>query len=251
MKKKFEPPMDGLADRMARAKAYPYPLLDTSYVVHPDGFDAIADGEALPDLAGRTPVLASGSNQSPVRLGTKFVDTADETLPVVRSRIQDFDSVYSAHFSSYGSVPSTIQHAPGTAATLFVTWLTPKQLKRMHETEALGRNYDYVRLDGVSVTYADDGHLDSVFAYLSRRGCIVEDGAPIPLARVPAENRRWTAMEQEEIIDAMRRRLQPDTPLDAFIGQHIDDEDIRLARCAALEAEAQAFTYERVEHLLP
>jgi len=251
MKTAYEPPMDGLADRMARAKAYPYPLLDTSYVVHTGGYHTIADGEPLPDLDGRTPVLASGSNQSPLRLGTKFVDVADETLPVLRSRIEDFDSVYSAHFSSYGSVPSTIQHAPGTAAYLFVTWLSPKQLERMHETEALGRNYDYVRLNGVSVSYGDGGHLDKVFAYLSRRGCIVENGEPIPLARVPAKNRRWKVMEQEEVIDAMRRRLQPETPLDTFIGQHIDDEATRLARCDALEAEAVTFNYDRVEHLLP
>lgn len=251
MKKKFEPPMNGLADPLARAKAYPYPLLDCSYVIHADGHHPIADDAPLPDLDGRTPVLASGSNQSPDRLGTKFIDAAEETLPVVRSRIRDFDSVYSAHFSGYGSVPSTIQHTPGTTATLFVTWLTPRQLDRMHETEALGRNYDYVRLDGVSVTYAGGGHLDHVFAYLSRRGCIVEDDQPIPLARVPAEGRRWQAMEQEEVLDAMRRRLSPETPLDTFIVQHIDDEKTRLARCDALQAETQPFAYAQVTHLLP
>ena len=235
--------MNGLADPLARAKAYPYPLLDCSYVIHADGHHPIADDAPLPDLGGRTPVLASGSNQSPDRLGTKFIDAAEETLPVVRSRIRDFDSVYSAHFSGYGSVPSTIQHTPGTTATLFVTWLTPRQLDRMHETEAVGTNYDYGRISSEAVRLSDGRTFSGAGCYIGRRGALALDGEPVALAEIAADGRTFTAEPQLQMLDRVHSAHGTGEAFEPWLAGHVESPDRRKALTDRLALTAEPFDH--------
>ena len=75
---------------LARARGYPYAIPDRSY--HWRGgqvseFDAVKS-------AGRTPVLAVGSNQSPEQLTRKFGHLDDWEIPVQRCSTGSFRCRY-------------------------------------------------------------------------------------------------------------------------------------------------------------
>src|SRR5690606_17003915 len=132
------------------------------------------------DTTGRVPVLAAGSNQSPEQLARKYGHLPEiGAIPAQRGRLHDFDVVYAAHLARYGSVPATFQHAPGTAVTVFVLWLTERQLVRMHETEG---NYCYDHLYDVRVDLDAGGTLWEAFAYSSKVGCLAHAGSCIAIA---------------------------------------------------------------------
>lgn len=229
------------------AKSYPFHIPDGSYVVDQDGWRPIAP-TGTHDTHGRHGVIASGSNASPDHLAAKFNGLGhlmSETIPVIRGVLHDFDTVYSAHISSYGSIPATLHPAPGAMADVFITWLTDAQLNRMHETESVGVNYDYAQLNAISlVTEAGAGFTQS-HAYISKRGCLTKDGNPVPLAATRTEGRHWQAMNQAEVLDYARTVTAPDESCtDRFIRAHIDCATTRAKRTKHLSETAQPFAWE-------
>ena len=124
--------------RLSRARGYPYSIPERSFVYRDRGI-----GDFDPALlAGRTPVLAIGSNQSPQRLVQKFGHDASHVIPVQRARLADFDVVYSAHIASYGAVPAMLQTCAGAAVHVAVTWLDDTQLEIMHASEITAANVE-------------------------------------------------------------------------------------------------------------
>lgn len=230
------------ADPLYRATAYPYAIPETSYVLV-DGRHEALRAARLPDLAGRRPVLACGSNQAPAQLAYKYRDGNWGPIPVIRAWLRDFDAVYSSHFSSYGAIPATLQHAPGARLSLFITWLTPDQEARMHETEMGNENYVFGRLDGIDLAMDGGGVFDHAFVYLSRRGALILDGAPVALAAIPAEGRIWPEMDQQAVQTRARDHISPGYPLHAFIRETVSHADIRRRRDKALQPRAQPFAY--------
>ncbi len=229
------------AHPLERAKTYPYRIPDNSYLLVGGSCQELPRGTPLPDLSGRRPVLACGSNQSPDQLARKFAGWDGDAILVTRAWLEGFDVVYSAHFSSYGAIPATLQRSPGTTVGLSVTWLTPIQLRRMHETEAVGMNYDFGHLEDIALTLVDGDMLDGAFAYVSRRGCLTADGAPIALAAMEAVGRSWPSLNQEQVQARARDQLAPDRPLDRFIAENIDDVDVRRTRTETLSADGHPF----------
>jgi len=230
------------SDLLTRAKTYPYDNPGRSYLLTDDG-PRFPDGGFAPSaFDGRRPVLAYGSNRSPEQLRRKFNKINGEPIPVVRSELADFDVVYSAHLSSYGAVPATLLPAPGTRVSLFITWLTAGQIDRMHETEALGVNYDFGRLDDLKIKADGGTTLDTSFAYISRRGCLADGQSPIALAEVPASNRVFPAMRQIEALGHVRDRVDPGTDMDAFITGTNGDATLRRRRIKALKPGRLAFS---------
>jgi len=220
------------------AKAYPFHIPEGSYILNREGWRPL---EGVPQCTGRHAVIASGSNASPDRLMTKYAGHAhllDDAIPVVRAQLHDFDAVYSAHITSYGAIPATLAHAPGAIADVFITWLTDAQLVRMHETEAVGVNYDFVKLTGIHLLCATGAGLTAAHAYISKRGCLNKDGKPVPLAALNTAGRQWRAMTQEEVLDHARALIAPFEDADAFIRQHIDCADTRAARTSRLNQDA-------------
>ena len=132
-----------------RAISYPYPIPSCSYVYHNGACDEVSAGALFPDVTGLTPVLAVGSNQSPGQLARKFPGLDWAPIPVSRVGLEDFDTVYSAHITGYGSIAATLFYAPGTIVNLFVNWLNEAHLRRMHETELGNENYEFGRLANV------------------------------------------------------------------------------------------------------
>jgi hypothetical protein len=226
--------------RIARAKSYPFPRHDYCYVFANGATTRLLPGPC--DVSGRIPVLAAGSNQSHEQLARKYAGIADATIPVWRGWLRDFDVVYAAKLTGYGSVPATFQRAAGTSVVVFVQWLTPSQLQRMHETEG---GYDYDRLAGISVTLDRGGKVAEAFAYSSSTGCFAHNGATVGIAEIAAEGRRVPAMTQPEILGVVRDRFAPGLALDEFIAQHLTDRDTHRARSAALAEDAIPLLYRR------
>ena len=221
----------------------------TSYPFgHPRESYLFSNGEARPlerpavAVRGRTPVIASGSNAAPSQLAKKYRDFARGTaIPVTRVEITDFDSVYNAHITAYGSVPATLFPSPGTVLETYITWLDDHELEIMHGTEQPGINYHFMELGDLSLEVEGIGNLDTAFAYITVAGCISQDGAPVSLAEVPARARRYAACGQEEMQGLIRDRIAPGADLDRFIVDNVEDDALRGERSAALAGTAQAF----------
>ncbi len=234
------------AAALARAMGYPYYLPKQSYVVLGERvMKAARDGD-LPGLAGRTPVLAVGSNQSPEQIIRKFGDEDWGPIPVTRIQLFDFDTVFSPHITAYGSIPATLQVSPGAIVTLFVTWLDERQLLRMHETEISMGNYHYATLHGVRMKAELGRTLTDLNVYLSKHGALRDGGGVVPLAEVPALNRRRPARNQEEIQIWVRDKLSPDAVLEDYILEAVNNRPTRLARTEKLRACRLPFGYDNV-----
>ncbi len=228
--------------RIGHAKSYPFPIPDGSFV-YDNGVARPADPAAM-ELAGRTPVLAAGSNQSPEQIHRKFGQLpGDVVVPSQRGRLHDFDVVYAAHLAGYGSMPATFQASPGTAVTVFVQWLDEPQLARMHETEG---SYSYDCLSAIRVELDDGrGMLTEAFAYSAKAGCFNRSGGPASLAEITATGRKFPAFTQSEMLTHLRDQLAPGHDLDQFILDHVTDRDTRRARARAMAADALPLLFER------
>lgn len=228
-------------DPVLHAKSYPFPAPDHCYLYEDGRWRRLPEGPL--ETAGRVPVLAAGSNRSPEQLARKFGHLPDiGAIPAQRGRLHDFDVVYAAHLARYGSVPATFQHSPGTAATVFVLWLTERQLQRMHETEG---HYSYDHLYDVRVDLDAGGTLWEAYAYSSKIGCLGHAGACIALAEIAAENRAFRAMRQPEILALIRDRLAPGADLDRFIAEHAGAHAVLLDRSGRLGEGAIAVACRR------
>ena len=184
--------------------------------------------------AGRVPVIAHGSNRAPDQLRRKYGEAAE--IPVSRAWLHDYDVVYSAHVSRYGSIAANLHHAPGVQVEVFVTWLDEPQLIRMHETELGGEVYIYGRMDGITLELEEGpaNGLAEAYVYLSRRGCLATAGQPLALAEVAARDRAHVAMAQVQALDLVHGRHGGDAALDDVILRTVRDPAYRRALITAM-----------------
>ncbi len=231
-----------MPQRVGHAKSYPFPIPDRSYVYDNGATRDFDPGRFAP--GARAPVLAAGSNQSPEQVHRKFGELAGgAVIPSQRGRLHDFDVVYAAHLTGYGSVPATFQGSPGTVVTVFVQWLNAAELERMHATEG---NYTYDHLTGIAIEL-DDGHgtLTEAYAYSSKFGCLNHQGGPVGLAEIPAAGRHFAEATQPEMLSNLRDRLAPGRDLDDFILEHLDDRETLRARSRAVAEDALPLAFAR------
>ncbi len=216
-------------DWLSRALGYPYEAPGHSFTLRGDAVAAFAPNAT----AGRTAVLAYGSNRAPAQLRRKFA-APDTVLPVQQGWLADHDVVYSAHLTVYGSVPAALRRQPGCRVAVAITWLDDGQLAAMHATEVSAENYSYERLD-VVLALDGGGYAEAVFGYAGTRGHLEQHGDAIALAEIAAEGRTLPALAQRDALTLVRDRLAPDVALDAFIEATIKDHDLRRRRIAALQ----------------
>lgn len=226
-----------------RATAYPYDAPAHSYLWRA--------GEVLhfdrEGTAGRTPVLAFGSNRAPERLAQKFGHLLDQEIPVEQVWLQDFDVVYAAHITRYGAVPAMLQHAPGIRVEIAVTWLNDAQLPIMHQSEMAAANYVFARLDGVTLALANGEVETSVLCYVGSRGHLHNgDGLPLPLAKVRAEGRTRPGETTEAVLRRLQADLDPDLKFRDFLMQLVTSKEYRSSITDALDQRAHAFAYPYV-----
>lgn len=236
----------------------PARLLDAAAVVVDGGAmraDRLLAARGLADvpaMADRVPVLAYGSNAAPEQLARKYADFAPGcVIPVEKGLLADFDIVYGPHLSANGYVPAVIEHAPGTVAEVWITWLAPDQLPRMHESENVGEAYWYGRLHDIDLRVGESRRLSAVNAYVGCRGAIGHEGRPIALAPVPARDRRLPEAGQEAMLKLTLDIAGEAVALETFILGTILDGELRRRRSEAMMRRARPFGYDRFEILNP
>ena len=224
---------------------------DDDIAAVPDALSSLGIGR-VPGMAARTPVLAHGSNASPTRLRQKYPAPSPESVfPVIRAELDDYDVVYSAHFSRWGSIPSTLVPSTGTRVTVAITYLTDAQLARMHETEigvgAVVGNYLYGILRKIRLNPRGLPPLGEIPTYLSRHGVLGTTGTPVALAALRARDRAFSSATPAELLDTVAADLAPNAAVDDFLLRVLDDTDYRQScterlRAGALPAAVEGFT---------
>ena len=225
----------GRAEILERALAYPFPRPSASVLIDDGRVHELH--ELDPDLiAGRTAVLAYGSNASPESLGWKFPEELDAVLPLVRGTLHDFDVVYSSHIAVYGSVPATLQRSPGTAVETFVAFLSDAQLALVADWE-INATYETLAVE-LELELGDPPA--EVGAFVSRHGCLTADGAEIAVAEVAARGRRFASMSQPEVLEHARSIAAPELALEDLVVASVEDYE----RARELTAKLPAVPFE-------
>lgn len=230
-------------DRLARALGYPYPIPDASYVVERGEVFSLHADNAAAYREGRTAVLAVGSNQSPMQIARKYPEADWPPVACERCTLEDFDTVYSAHITGYGSIAAALHPSPGTRVTLYVNWLDAAQMARMHTTELGNENYVFARLDGIKIKTELGLDLTSVHFYRSNAGTYAPDGNPVPLTEVAAVSRLWPARNQRTIQSQVHRKTAPALGFEDFILSSIDDAPERHRRTSVMRQGAITFAH--------
>ena len=216
-----------------RALNYPYSYPAYDFVLDNGSTAPLQDRKSL---EGRIPVLAIGSNRSPEQLLRKFGD--QDFLPVTCVKLCDYDVVYAAHIASYGSIPAVLARSPGTIVDIAITWLTKLQLQRMHETEAIGINYDYGIADSLKINADYDYKNQNIGCYLGRRGCLNIMGNIIALKEITATKRVFSAFSQSEILKEIWLHEQKEIQFEAWLKSLIQNKEARQSITATFERTA-------------
>jgi len=244
------------AERLIRAKAYPYDVPKTSYILFQGAPVELKRMNPPDDTAERIPVLAYGSNASPQQLVNKFPDIGDEEgIPVLKTALTGFDVVYSARFSSYGAIPAMLVQSPGTRLTTYVTWLTEEQLEVMHDTELGpdrdGSAYTFGKLTGVLAMIDAVGIREEVYMYQSSARALGHDGAMCAYSEIDARQRTFQTYGHERVLQAVHEGIAPDMTLEAFLLDAATSAETRAAYSARLHKNGVKVKLKGYKQLLP
>ena len=218
---------------ISKALGYPYPYPTYDFVIDKGSLNRLADWDSL---EGRIPVLAIGSNKSPEQLLRKFGH--EGFLPVTFVKLCDYDVVYAAHMASYGSIPATLTASPGTIIEIAVTWLSKLQLEHMHETEAIGVNYDYGIARTLKIISDYDYGNQDIGCYLGRRGCLSVKGDIVALTEIIATNRIFKEVKQSEILAEIYSNVPEREPFEVWLKHLINNKEARQSVTAFLTQNA-------------
>lgn len=224
---------------LALAREYPYAIPRKSFVYKDSG---VSDFDTAL-CAGRTPVLAIGSNQSPQRLAQKFGNDASHMIPVQRATLKNFDVVYSAHITTYGAVPAMLQTSDGSEVQLAVTWLDDAQLEIMNHSEVRAANYAFALLEEIELSFEGGGVAFCAHGYVSSRGHLRHDGDAVALSAIDCGGRRYPAMSTDKMLEMIRERVAPSLDADAFVLRLVADDAYRHQVTMLLAADAVPFLH--------
>jgi hypothetical protein len=213
---------------LERAMRYPYAVPARSFVQL--GHRTLDPLEVEIDREQRSHLLVYGSNASPESLARKLALSAEPVL-VEPAWLHDFDVVYSAHFSPYGAVPATLQHSPGTVVRVAIIHLTEEQLRLVSVTEP---NYELTSFESAACELRDGTPVSRVSVYLSRHGCLLEEGKELALVAVPARQRRFAELSEPQVLERLRQRLCPEESIDAFVLANVADPALAQSRSGQL-----------------
>jgi hypothetical protein len=190
--------------------SYPGPVPDWSYRLNNEGITYLQDYQVAKWIAGRTPVLAVGSNASPAQLRHKFESEPDllASLPVTRAIVAGLAAAYTPYRAGYGSIPTTPHLGDDLRSLLSILWLSDDQLAHLNETERGGYQVGLIGLpEGVVATVDGVGDIaDDLLVYASVRGALLIDGAPAvcsTFVTYQGED-RLPSFDQTEIAELLR-----------------------------------------------
>jgi|GEM_PF-4753845 len=216
-------------------------------------------------MSERTAILAYGANKDPRALRRKYNTKEGNAvynippfpraavIPVVRSKIKDFEVVFGAHVEGYGGPPATIHHAPGAESVVFVNYLDPLELERMHATESVGTMYGAGRLNRIHLELESGAVItDGVRAYVDLYGALDFKGTTIAFERVPAAKRVSPTGDQPKVITYLSELMgeQPITVFDFALGNSRSKET-RDKRNAVIQTHCFPFNYAHYSEEFP
>ena len=227
---------------ISRALDYPYPSPAYDFVLDNGSVARLQDKGSL---AGRIPVLAIGSNRSPEQLLRKFSER--DILPVTLIQLCDYDVVYAAHMTSYGSIPAVLTRSPGTVIDIGINWLSRIQLERMHETEAIGVNYNFGIASKLNILSSNEHKIHNVGCYLGIHGCLSLEKSLIALKEIKARKRVFTALSQADILGEIHLDHSKGVPFEDWLRHLINNIDARRNITTALAQNATKNTLPAFE----
>jgi hypothetical protein len=153
--------------------------------------------------AKRTAILGYGANASPSALVSKYSPPKYQltpVIPVVRASINDFDVVFSDVIGYYGTLQAALWYQPGVQTDVVINYLDQNELKRMHESELVGKYYDVGTLSQLKMIDEFGQKTDSVRLYNDLGGAFGYNGKPAAFETVNARGRSLPALSHEKII---------------------------------------------------
>ncbi|MGE0231473.1 MAG: hypothetical protein AB7O39_12220 [Flavobacteriaceae bacterium] len=183
-------------------------------------------------------LLAAGSNASPEQLLRKFQGRAEmRPILLLKVSVTNAIAVHSAHVTAYGAVAGTLMAWPGALSRLTVLAVTGSQLRRINETESLGRNYHLGVLPAGTLIEAPEC---PVLFYRSMRGVFSPEGLPLRLDAFEAGGDVPPAVSQRRAIEYSARAVAFQGEGDAFVARLIAEADFRRQVTEALALRAVA-----------
>jgi hypothetical protein len=210
------PPRDYETGALERALAYPWERPEGSFRLRAGEVDPLGEmgaaerDEAIAEFtagAGRSPLLAIGSNGAPGVLERKlahFEDEEDRAVLVLTGRLHGFDVGFAAQPALYGALPATLFPSPGTAVSTSLLWVTKAQFTQLAFSEL---SYRLGRLGARFEVDEGGTAFDEVLVFVSRFGAFCPGGEPAALAAIPALGRIAPALTQEEAMRAAAELL--------------------------------------------
>lgn len=158
------------------------------------------------DLDGRVPVVAVGSNASPVVLAGKLAGLLGPGLPVAAAEVHGLAVGHSAHVSARGYIAAAPVRGDGVRS-LTVCWLDEAQLATLDATEP---NYRRVQLPDRMPCLVGGEPVAGVEVYDSVHGVLGEDGVALEL-RDQAGALDWLTQRLPGLDGLDHDRLTDDT----------------------------------------
>jgi hypothetical protein len=229
-----------MTNGIKRALDYPYARPKHSFLLSKTQQVPLSNTK---HLVGLIPVIACGSNAAPEQLRRKYTHLSNYKIPVTAATLDDFLCGYSPHFSGYGAIPATFIHWPNAKINCHITWLTEEQLAHMNKTEAVGINYRISYLTGLNLNCGLSGHHTEILAYVGMRGYLSHAGQPIAISDLTPTDipniHRW---DQRTVQNHVASLLSPDSSLEDFTLQNINDADVKKDRIQAMQQYANVPT---------
>ncbi len=209
---------------------------------HPVRIVDVKDIDVAPHLdrlGSFVPMIASGSNAAFDQLQRKLpADEYQAFVPVVKGRVANACSVYSAHFARrYCSIPATLSFVKGAQSELFCVFVPDHLVDRMHQTEHIGVNYGFYELQNIDFILPGAEIVEKLYAYLSLWGCLQIDGSSIRLPQFSYSGPELPALFEIQILSRVRSILGYTGDLEGFLLSMIRDESVREQRIERLQKE--------------
>lgn len=183
------------------------------------------------DIAKAHPVIAVGSNGSPVQLRRKFLGKHKNVIPTITHKIHDHMAGYCRAICDYGSVPATITPSKGCISYLPVNFLDDDALEILNASESLGQYYELIKIENNDDKIPELTGKSFFYAYKSLEG-VFEPAVDI----FEAENLAVDKYNQWDIQNHVINTLNLDTDTLSFVAENIENSDLRKKRNEALQA---------------
>ncbi|HZL30157.1 MAG TPA: hypothetical protein VFC54_03735 [Pseudolabrys sp.] len=226
-------PADGATRKIASFQIAQARIVSQAQGVTTYDIDAVADGVPL-HLQNVCPVIASGSNASPDQLMRKFNGRTKAPIHSMLCEFNNLIPVFSSHFAAYGAISACLWRQGGARGHLFVNLLGEAELARMHETESLGVEFNFVQLEFAQARQV--GRLNGAplaldfHYYDSIHGPLLDAQArPIVVSSFAVTQHGLETANEEEVLTAALRELFPGKPRDEAIAEIVHSPETRRA----------------------